>query len=43
MALLAFSQGGKWPFWLSPRQCMVIPVSDDAFEQFPREPGTTTQ
>lgn len=24
--------GGKWPFWLSPRQCMVVPVSEDAFE-----------
>jgi len=23
---------GKWPFWLSPRQCMVVPVSEDAFE-----------
>jgi len=23
---------GKWPFWLSPRQCMVVPVSADAFE-----------
>eukprot|EP00435_Cladocopium_sp_Y103_P075339 s59_g56.t1 len=26
------SFGGKWPFWLSPRQCMVVPVSEDAFE-----------
>eukprot|EP00439_Symbiodinium_sp_Y106_P013395 s1469_g1.t3 len=26
------TQGGKWPLWLSPRQCMVVPVSDDAFE-----------
>lgn len=25
-------KGGKWPFWLSPRQCMVVPVSEDAFE-----------
>merc|ERR1712096_314610 len=24
--------GGKWPFWLSPRQCMVVPVSEDAYE-----------
>lgn len=23
---------GKWPFWLSPRQVMVVPVSEDAFE-----------
>ncbi|CAK6442483.1 unnamed protein product [Pipistrellus nathusii] len=26
IALLAESYGGKWPFWLSPRQLMVIPV-----------------
>eukprot|EP00438_Fugacium_kawagutii_P022066 Skav223202 [mRNA] locus=scaffold1624:68960:72747:- [translate_table: standard] len=26
------AEGGKWPFWLSPRQCMVVPVSEDAFE-----------
>nr|KAF6268097.1 hypothetical protein mPipKuh1_017066 [Pipistrellus kuhlii] len=25
-ALLAESYGGRWPFWLSPRQVMVIPV-----------------
>lgn len=24
--------GGKWPFWLSPRQVTVVPVSADAFE-----------
>merc|ERR1719188_825772 len=24
--------GGKWPFWLSPRQCLVIPVSEETFE-----------
>lgn len=23
---------GKWPFWLSPRQCIVVPISEDAFE-----------
>jgi len=26
VAILAESYGGKWPFWLSPRQCIVIPV-----------------
>lgn len=27
MAILIESTGGKWPFWLSPRQACVIPVS----------------
>ena len=22
--------GGKWPFWLSPRQVIVLPISDKA-------------
>ncbi|XP_020767496.2 threonine--tRNA ligase 2, cytoplasmic [Odocoileus virginianus] len=26
MAILLENYGGKWPFWLSPRQVMVIPV-----------------
>ncbi|MBZ3877084.1 putative threonine--tRNA ligase 2, cytoplasmic [Sciurus carolinensis] len=26
IAILAENYGGKWPFWLSPRQVMVIPV-----------------
>nr|XP_058912838.1 threonine--tRNA ligase 2, cytoplasmic isoform X2 [Kogia breviceps] len=26
MAILSEHYGGKWPFWLSPRQVMVIPV-----------------
>lgn len=26
IAILTESCGGKWPFWLSPRQCIVIPV-----------------
>lgn len=25
-AVLTEHFGGKWPFWLSPRQCMIIPV-----------------
>ncbi|XP_063001789.1 threonine--tRNA ligase, mitochondrial [Elgaria multicarinata webbii] len=29
MAVLAENYGGKWPFWLSPFQIMVIPVSPD--------------
>ncbi|EER17786.1 conserved hypothetical protein [Perkinsus marinus ATCC 50983] len=27
-AILTEHYGGKWPFWLSPRQVMVVPVSD---------------
>ena len=27
IAILTESYAGKWPFWLSPRQVMVIPVS----------------
>uniref|UniRef100_H9G724 threonine--tRNA ligase n=1 Tax=Anolis carolinensis TaxID=28377 RepID=H9G724_ANOCA len=30
MAVLAENYGGKWPFWLSPSQIMVIPVGPDA-------------
>ena len=26
IAVLTESYGGKWPFWLSPRQVMVVPV-----------------
>ncbi|SCV04809.1 LANO_0G12574g1_1 [Lachancea nothofagi CBS 11611] len=26
MAMLIDSNGGKWPFWLNPHQCMVIPL-----------------
>jgi threonyl-tRNA synthetase len=25
-AVLAEHWGGKWPFWVSPRQCLVVPV-----------------
>ena len=27
-AVLIEHYGGKWPFWLSPRQVMVVPVKD---------------
>ena len=27
IAVLTESYAGKWPFWLSPRQAMVIPVA----------------
>lgn len=32
VAVLCEHYGGKWPFWLSPRQCMIVPVSEDAYE-----------
>ncbi|KAM3825068.1 regulation of nuclear pre-mRNA domain-containing protein 2 isoform 3-T6 [Vipera latastei] len=32
LAILAENYGGKWPFWLSPSQIMVIPVGPDAEE-----------
>jgi threonyl-tRNA synthetase len=35
-AVLAEHWGGKWPYWLSPRQCQIVPVdakfNDYAFE-----------
>ncbi|XP_052700149.1 threonine--tRNA ligase 1, cytoplasmic-like isoform X1 [Crassostrea angulata] len=27
IAILCENYGGKWPFWLSPRQCIVVPVA----------------
>jgi threonyl-tRNA synthetase len=29
MAILLEHTGGKWPFWISPRQAVVIPVSEE--------------
>ena len=31
-AVLTEHYGGKWPFWLSPRQIMLVPVHGDQFE-----------
>jgi len=31
MANLIEHTAGKWPFWLSPRQCIVLPVSEKFF------------
>lgn len=28
LAILIDHYGGKWPFWLSPRQAVIIPISD---------------
>lgn len=25
-AVLTEHWGGKWPFWLSPRQCVIVPI-----------------
>ncbi|KAJ8304580.1 hypothetical protein KUTeg_018163 [Tegillarca granosa] len=33
IAVLCENYGGKWPFWLSPRQSIVIPVAD-AFSEY---------
>lgn len=30
MAILCEHTGGKWPFWVSPRQFVLIPMSNDA-------------
>ncbi|KAM9489215.1 threonine--tRNA ligase 2, cytoplasmic [Clarias gariepinus] len=30
IAILAENFGGKWPFWLSPAQVMVLPVGDES-------------
>lgn len=32
MAILCEHTGGKWPFWVSPRQFVVIPMGNDARE-----------
>ena len=31
MSVLIEHTGGKWPFWLSPRQIAVVPVADNYF------------
>ncbi|XP_025941874.1 probable threonine--tRNA ligase 2, cytoplasmic isoform X2 [Apteryx rowi] len=36
IAILAENYGGKWPFWLSPRQVMVVPVGP-ASEEYARQ------
>lgn len=32
MAILTEHYGGKWPLWLSPRQVMIVPISDKVTE-----------
>ncbi|XP_071054099.1 threonine--tRNA ligase 1, cytoplasmic isoform X3 [Onthophagus taurus] len=36
IAILTESYAGKWPFWLSPRQAMVIPIAP-AFDDYAQE------
>lgn len=36
IAILTENYGGKWPFWLSPRQCIVIPVASP-FDEYALE------
>ncbi|XP_072038749.1 threonine--tRNA ligase 1, cytoplasmic-like isoform X2 [Amphiura filiformis] len=36
MAVITESYGGKWPFWISPRQAMVIPIGP-AFNEYANE------
>jgi threonyl-tRNA synthetase len=33
IAILCENYGGKWPFWLSPRQAIVIPIAP-AFDEY---------
>jgi len=32
IAILTENTAGKWPFWISPRQVMVIPISEKVHE-----------
>uniref|UniRef100_A0A8D2L0V3 threonine--tRNA ligase n=1 Tax=Varanus komodoensis TaxID=61221 RepID=A0A8D2L0V3_VARKO len=41
IAILAENYGGKWPFWLSPQQIMVIPVSPTC-EEYAQQVRTKT-
>ena len=37
-AVLVEHTGGKWPFWLSPRQVSIIPVSEkDGLPEYGKE------
>lgn len=36
LAILIDHYGGKWPFWLSPRQCLVVPLTS-AHEEYARQ------
>ena len=31
-AILCEHTGGKWPFWLSPRQVAILPINDEHVE-----------
>jgi threonyl-tRNA synthetase len=36
VAILTESTAGKWPFWISPRQCIVVPVGPQ-FDEYGEE------
>lgn len=40
LAIITESTGGKWPFWLSPRQIVVIPVAAP-FKEYASEVAKT--
>ncbi|CAG8462118.1 3793_t:CDS:2 [Diversispora eburnea] len=42
MAILIENTGGKWPFWLNPRQVIVIPVSPKFSDYAQKEKDTQT-
>ncbi|GFH25677.1 predicted protein, partial [Haematococcus lacustris] len=31
-AILTEHYAGKWPFWLNPRQVMVVPISESSYD-----------
>eukprot|EP00197_Chlamydomonas_leiostraca_P002015 CAMPEP_0202857222 /NCGR_PEP_ID=MMETSP1391-20130828/251_1 /ASSEMBLY_ACC=CAM_ASM_000867 /TAXON_ID=1034604 /ORGANISM="Chlamydomonas leiostraca, Strain SAG 11-49" /LENGTH=715 /DNA_ID=CAMNT_0049536001 /DNA_START=82 /DNA_END=2229 /DNA_ORIENTATION=+ len=41
-AILTEHYAGKWPFWLNPRQVMVVPISEPAYE-YAREVRATVR
>lgn len=38
IAILCENYAGKWPFWLSPRQCLVVPIGP-VFEEYAKSVG----
>jgi threonyl-tRNA synthetase len=42
IAILTENYGGKWPFWLSPRQVCVVPVAHAHFEYAKKVKAKTT-
>lgn len=40
IAILCENYAGKWPFWLSPRQCLVVPIGP-VFDEYAKSVGQT--